>query len=512
MPAEQRRDLVVLIGAAMATAGTAVVPLGPDLSVSGQYVIATMVFAAVLWVTGALPLPVTALLVPVLLAGFGVYSGLEEALLGFADPVVFLLLAGFALAEALSAHGIDRRIALRILVRVGTSPRRLVLAVMLATALLSMMISNTATTAMMIPIAIGLVGQVAEISAEEDVAGASNFQVSMLLGTAYAASLGGVGSLIGTPPNVIVVGQLRELVGVQISFVEWFAVGLPMVIVTLPIAWYLLVRIYPPEFEDVGKARKQARAELANAGSLDAAERRVVAIFAVTASLWLLGGLDFLFRGWLPSAWYTTLFGGSGTTLFGTTGHQGVLYFVIVGLLAIPALVVSGTMEWDDLAGIDWGTLILLGGGISLANALVDTNATTWLADVTLGSLTGTPILMVLVAIIGMTVVVGELASNTAMAAILAPLLVSVGPAYSTVMGTTDTMASVFLALVGAVAASYGFALPVATPPNAIAFGAGYITRSHMLRVGVVLDVVVILLSAGVLWLLLRFVWPVVIG
>jgi sodium-dependent dicarboxylate transporter 2/3/5 len=512
MTDDHRRDLLVLVGAIIATAGTAIAPLGPELSVGGQYAIATMVFAAVLWITGALPLPVTALLVPVLLAGLGVYRELEDALLGFADPVVFLLLAGFVLAEALSAHGIDRRIALRILVRVGTSPRRLVLAVMLATALLSMMISNTATTAMMIPIAIGLVGQVAEIRAEEDAAGASNFQVAMLLGTAYAASLGGVGSLIGTPPNVIVVGQLQELVGVRISFVEWFAIGLPMVSVTLPIAWYLLVLVYPPEFQEIGNARQQARAELANAGPLDPAGRRVVGIFALTASLWLLGGLGFLVRGWLPSAWYTTLFGGTGTTVFGTTGHQGVLYYVIVGLLAVPALVVSGTMEWEDVTGIDWGTLILLGGGISLANALVETNATVWLADVTLGSLTGTPILVVLVAIIGMTVLVGELASNTAMAAILAPLLVSIGPAYSTAMGTSDTMASVYLALVGAVAASYGFALPVATPPNAIAYGAGYVTRSHMLRAGVLLDVVVILLSTGVLWLLLQFVWPLVIG
>ncbi len=161
---------------------------------------------------------------------------------------------------------------------------------------------------------------------------------------------------------------------------------------------------------------------------------------------------------------------------------------------------------------IDWGTLLLLGGGISLANALADTNATVWLAEVTLGSLTGTSILVILLVVVTMTIVVGELASNTAMAAILAPLLINIGPAYAEALGTSGELAAVLLAVTGAIAASYGFALPVATPPNAIVFGAGYIEREHMLRAGALLDAIVILLTTGVAYLLIQFFWPLVLG
>ncbi|WP_411966156.1 SLC13 family permease [Haloferax sp. YSMS24] len=494
----------------------AVVPTTDSLTVSGQYAVATMVFAAILWITGALPLPLTALLIPIFLTIFGVYPDFGDAVAGFADPVIFLLLAGFMLAEAFQAHGIDRRIAYSILIRFGTSARGLVLGVMVATALLSMLISNTATVAMMVPIVLGIVESVTELTKlDEDgpSSSASNLQIGMLLGVAYAASLGGVGTLIGTPPNAIVVGQVSELIGYEITFVDWLAIGLPMVIVTLPVAWVLLTYVvYPPEEYDVSHARERAGDELRSMGPLSSRARRTVAIFAGTAFLWLLGGFDFLFADVLPRAWYVTLFGGTGTNVFGTTGHEGILFYVLVGVLAIPTLVVSGATTWDDLLDIDWGTLLLLGGGISLANALADTNATVWLAEVTLGSLEGTSIIVVLLAVITMTVVVGELASNTAMAAILAPLLLNIGPAYADALGTSPELASVLLAVTGAIAASYGFALPVATPPNAIVFGTGYVEREHMLRAGALLDGVVILLTTGVAYVLIRFLWPLVLG
>ncbi|MFB6124075.1 MAG: SLC13 family permease [Haloferacaceae archaeon] len=204
---------------AVALAGAVVAGVAPNaaLQSGAQFALGTMFFAAVLWVTGVVPLPVTALAIPVLLTVFGVYPEFEDAVVGFADPVVFLLLSGFVLAEALQRHGVDRRVAYHILVRLGTSPRRLVLAVMVATALLSMVISNTATTAMMIPVAIGLVGEVTEVEVAAD--DAPNMQLALVLGIAYAASLGGVGTLIGTPPNAIVVGQLRELLGYRITAV-----------------------------------------------------------------------------------------------------------------------------------------------------------------------------------------------------------------------------------------------------------------------------------------------------
>ncbi|WP_254829961.1 SLC13 family permease [Haloglomus salinum] len=514
--ASSNTRLLTLAVALLVTGLVAVVPVEGPLTTAGQYALATMAFAAILWVTGAVPLPLTALCIPILLTAFGVYPSFGDAVAGFADPVIFLLLAGFVLAEALQAHGIDRRIAYRILIRFGTSSRGLVAGVMVATAVLSMVVSNTATVAMMVPIVLGIVDSVTDLTtAEEAGAGgrASNLQVAMLLGVAYAASLGGVGTLIGTPPNAIVVGQLNELLGFEITFVEWLAIGLPMVVLLLPVAWVLLTYVvYPPEAYDVGAARERARTELRAMGSLSPAARRTVAIFAATAGLWLLGGFEFLFGDLLPPAVRVTLFGGTGGSVFGTTGHEGLLFYVLVGVLAIPALVVSGAAEWDDLVDIDWGTLLLLGGGISLANALRDTAATRWMAGVTVEALAGTSVVVVLLAVVALTVLVGELASNTAMAAILAPLLINAGPAYAAALGTTSELAAVLLAVTGAIAASYGFALPVATPPNAIVFGAGYVERDHMLRAGVLLDAVVILLTTGAAYLLIRFLWPHVLG
>ena len=539
---EPVRPRFVLLAVAIA-AVVAVAPLS-GLSVAGQYALATMAFAGALWITGALPLPVTALCVPVALVALGVYSDFGDAVAGFADPVIFLLLAGFVLAEAMRARGLDRRVAFRVLALVGRTPRRLVAGVMVATAVLSMVVSNTATTAMMVPIVVGLLAQVTGRSGEDvgtdggaalatdggkgdpesaSRAGAAgdaptatdvpNLRASLLLGTAYGASLGGVGTLIGTPPNAIVVSQLRELVGVEITFVDWLAIGLPMVAITLPIGWFLLTYVvYPPEDVDVSAARLAAREHVRSAGPLDTRERRVIAVFLLTAGLWLLGGFEFLLEGLLPAGWHVLLFGGAGGTALGTAGHQGLLYFVLVGLLAVPALVVSGGAMWEEVADVDWGTLILFGGGISLANALADTDATRWLADATVGAFAGAPILVVLAAVIALTVLVGEVASNTAMAAVLAPILITVGPRYAAALGVAEVTAATFLAVTGAIAASYGFALPVATPPNAIVFGAGEVTRGQMLRAGVLLDVVMILVATGSIALLARFVWPAVVG
>jgi sodium-dependent dicarboxylate transporter 2/3/5 len=429
-----------------------------------------------------------------------------------------LLLAGFVLAEALQAHGIDRRVALAILVRFGTSARGLVAGVMIATAGLSMVVSNTATVAMMVPIVLGIVDSVTDLASADDSASdddveASNFQLAMLLGVAYAASLGGVGTLVGTPPNAIVVGQLDDLLGVEITFVDWLAIGLPMVLVTLPVAWVVLTYVvYPPESYDVSGARGRAQERRTELGALTPAAKRTVAVFAATAGLWLLGGVGFAFEDALPRSWYVTLFGGESANVFGTLGHEGLLYYVFVGVLAIPALVVTDAADFDDLLDIDWGTLILLGGGISLANALTVTDATAWLAERTLDAFAGAHIIVVVLALIALVVLVGELASNTAMAAILAPLLVNVGPAYADAIGTTSELAAVLFAVIGAIAASYGFALPVATPPNAIVYGAGYVDREHMLRAGGLLDVVIVLLTAATTLVLIRTLWPIVLA
>ncbi|EMA43142.1 SLC13 family permease [Halococcus saccharolyticus] len=521
----------------LALLGTAVIaglPTPGGLSVRGQFALATMFFAAVLWISGALPLAVTALSIPILLTGFGVYANLDEALVGFADHLIFLFIAGFMLANALQKYDIDRRIALWIMSVMGSSPRRLVLAVMVATAFLSMWVSNTATAAMMTPIALGVLSQIlgregvaaatatademdAEMSADGGVASVAepsgdefhNIQVSILLGTAYAASVGGVGTLIGTPPNAVLASQLNEILGYEIGFAQWLLIGLPIVVVTLPIVWYVLTFVlYPPRVDDVSDARAEAKQYLADEGPLEPRGKRVAVIFTVTALLWVVGGLGDFITPVLPDAWGVTLFGGDGTSVFGVDGHQGLLYYVMVGMLSIPALVLADTMEWDELADIDWGTILLFGGGIALADALAATGATRWIADTVFRSLTGTPILLVVAVVVLLVIFLTEMTSNTATSTIIVPILISIGSVFAATLGLTDVAAAVFLSVSGAIAASFAFALPVATPPNAIVFGSGYLKQRQMMRAGVVLNLLMTAILTVLIWLLFQFVWP----
>jgi sodium-dependent dicarboxylate transporter 2/3/5 len=542
---EAQRRLVLFAIAIAGTAAIAVAPSPGALPVRGQYAIATMFFAGFLWVTGALPLAVTAVSIPFVLTAMGVYDDLDAALVGFADHLIFLFIAGFMLANALQKYDIDRRIALWMMSKMGSSPRRLVAAVMLATAFLSMWVSNTATTAMMTPIALGVLTQVLgrdDVAAaapdpntdiDDDIAddgevvgdgggtagavatddgGFTNLQLSMLLGTAYAASVGGVGTLIGTPPNAILAAQLNEILGYEIGFAQWLLIGLPIVLVTLPLVWYLLTyRIYPPRIQNVEAARDEAARYLADEGALSTRGKRVAYIFTATALLWVVGGLGDLLGPSLPDVWATTIFGGGGMSVFGVEGHQGILYYVMVGLAAIPALVLADTMSWDELVDIDWGTILLFGGGIALADALAATGATDWIANTVFNSLTGAPIVLVVGAVVLLVIFLTEMTSNTATATIIVPVLISIGGVFAATLGLAEVSAAVFLSVSGAVAASFAFALPVATPPNAIVFGSGYIEQRHMMRAGVILNIVMTVVLTGLIWVLFRFVWPVVL-
>ncbi len=501
----------------IALLGAIAIGFGPSpdgLSLKGQYALATMFFAAVLWVTGVIPLAVTALSIPVLLTAFGVYDNINPALAGFADHLIFLFIAGFMLANALQKYDIDRRIALWIMSTMGASPRLLIFSIMLATAFLSMWVSNTATAAMMTPIALGVLAQVLgrdEVKSAEgtDRDAFSNMQVATLLGTAYAASVGGVGTLIGTPPNAVVATQLSAMLDYEIGFAEWLLVGLPIVAITLPLVWYILTFVFfPPEIDNVQDARQEARRYLQEEGDLSPRGKRVAYIFTATAGLWVVGGFGTFIKPYLPAEVFTTLFGGEGMALTGVEGHQGLLYYVMVGLYAIPALVLVDTVEWEDIVDIDWGTILLFGGGISLADAFATTGATEWVATTIFGSLTGAPITLVVAAVVLLVIFLTEMTSNTATATIVVPVLIGIGGIFATTLGLSRVGSAVFLSVSGAIAASFAFALPVATPPNAIVFGSGHLKQEHMMKVGVALNIVMTAVLTGLIWLLFTYVWP----
>lgn len=335
----------------------------------------------------------------------------------------------------------------------------------------------------------------------------------------YGASVGGVGTLIGTPPNAVVAGVLNDQLGYEIGFADWLFIGLPIVAITLPIVWYVLTFwLFPPQIDDVSDAREQARTYLAEEGDLSPEGRRVAYIFAATAGLWVLGGLEG--PGWwlfeqlglgaeTTVTLHTTLFGGSGPTLFGTDGgYQGLLYYVMVGLYAIPTLVLADTTEWEELVDIDWGTILLFGGGLSLASAFAETGATKWVAESVFHSLTGMPIAVIVAAVVLLVIFLTEMTSNTATSTIIVPVLVSLGGVMAPTLGLQEQAAAVFLAVSGAIAASFAFALPVATPPNAIVFGSGYLKQQDMLRAGVVLNVLMTGVLTVLIWALFTFLWP----
>jgi sodium-dependent dicarboxylate transporter 2/3/5 len=402
--------------------------------------LALLVLIGTLWITEAIPLTFTALLVPVLGVALGL-AGVPEALSGFAHPVIALFLGGFALAAALSAQGIDRWIANRVLVLSGGRPLPAALLLSGATAVLSMWISNTATTAMMLPIALGLAG-----SAPGHF---PRYRVFLLLGLAWGANVGGIATLIGSPPNAITAAALDW------GFNDWLRVGLPVSVLLFPLALGTLYFSVRPEPDvprmDPGRAEPFPHSRAA---------WLTLAVFALTVGLWTLGkpvaqwlGIDDDFDTW-------------------------------VALLAIALLGASGTVKWDRVERhANWGVLLLFGGGITLSNLMESSGASTLLAETLGGALPAEPWL-VYVAIAAFVVILTEFTSNTASAALLVPLFMPVAEA----LGASPVVAAV---LVGT-AASCAFMLPVATPPNALVYGSGVVPQGSMVKAGFWLSLIAV--------------------
>jgi sodium-dependent dicarboxylate transporter 2/3/5 len=483
---ESRLPLLALL--AGPAAGAALFALAPTvLPVPARLVLGLAGWMAVWWVTEPVPLAATSLLPAALFPALGVASA-REAIAPYANELVFLFLAGFLLAAALEYWNAHARIAYALIAIIGVTSRRVILGVMVATAFLSMWISNTATAAMMYPIVLAI----GTLFGEGD--DARRTRTALMLGMAYAASIGGMGTLLGTPPNLIFAGASQELAGRSVSFVEFLAVGAPIVVVLLPVCWALLVFVLFRARTTLGAdAHALIRERRRALGALRGGEAWTLAVFAATAAAWVLRERK----------------GFGGVTLPGLVDLAPRLSDASIGLLgAVLLFVLRGAgaggarrplLTWDEARRIPWDVLLLFGGGLSLAAAMESTGLSVWLGERMTG-LGGLPPFAIYLGLAVFVLILSELASNTAIATMVMPIAASLGAAVN--------QPPLLLMLVAALAASTGFALPIATPPNTIVFGSGQVSVREMARAGLLLD----LIAVVVIVVIVPLLYPIVLG
>jgi sodium-dependent dicarboxylate transporter 2/3/5 len=453
------------------------------LSDAGSAVLGVAAWMAIWWISECLPLAVTALLPISLFPLLGVAST-REAASHFANEVVFLYLGGFLLAAALERWNAHQRVALAVIGAVGTTSRRLVLGVMLATAFISMWISNTATAAMMYPIALAIGSLFGDSEA------ARSQRVALLLGVAFAASIGGMATLIGTPPNLILAGAARELVGVNLDFVTFLRFGLPVAVILLPACWALLVFVFHREkLELDADSLRSLRERRAALGHLAGGERTVLILFGLVAFAWFFREPKAI--GSLTVPGLTSAFPAITDAGIAVTG--AILLFLLHGrAMGVASAEARPLLTWREAREIPWDVLLLFGGGLSLAAAMETSGLAATIGD-WMGGLQGLPLPLVLLGLGFTTVLISELASNTATASMGMPIAVSLAAALE--------QPPLLIMMVVGLSASVGFALPMATPPNAIVFGSGAVEVRQMARAGLALDVIGVLVVVGVVLL-----------
>lgn len=427
---------------------------------------------ALWWFTEVLPVTATALLPFLVLPATGA-AKLTDVAASYMSPVIFLVLGGALLALAMEKSGLHRRLAVAVLMRAGATPRLLVLAFMIATAFISMWVSNTASTLIMMPIAIAVLASVLPV--EHDRSSAErHFAVAMVLGVAYSASIGGLGTLIGSPTNAIAAGVIERTLGVHIGFLQWLAVGIPLVLVSIPAAWWLLTRVaFSFSLPDI--ERSKLLEAIGPQRRWSKPERRLLPVLLLAALAWIL----------LPLLKIPALAG---------VEDSSVAILAALALFVIPAgRAASGEvgnalahlrpaetlLDWRDTERAPWDVLFLFGGGLALAETITKSGLGTWLGGWIGGAaMLPMPVFIVLVTLV--VIVVTEFASNVAAAASFIPVVAGV-----TIALGLDPLV---LTLPAALAATWGFMMPAGTPPNAIAYASGYVRVAQMIRAGVWVD------------------------
>ncbi len=477
----ERRTIGLLLGPLLFLM-LLLLPAPQNMSATAWSVSAVAVLMATWWISEAIPLAATALLPIVLFPLLGVMPTAATTS-AYANHLIYLFMGGFLIAMAMQKCMLHKRIALHIIRRVGVSPARIILGFMLATAFLSMWVSNTATAMMMLPIALAVVSQLtASKQTGSDVHGRTPaFGTALMLGIAYAASIGGVATLIGTPPNAILAGVIESMYQQRIGFATWMAFGLPLSAVMLAIAWVYLTRVaYPIGSQVLADVNDLIDKELDELGSMTRQEKWVAGIFACVAISWIGRGL--LDIPALAGVSDASIAMAGALLLFMIPADFGKREFLL---------------DWHNAVKLPWDILILFGGGFALAQGFSDSGLTQWIV-MQLSVMQGLHMLVLVLAICLVVIFLTEVTSNTATATLFLPVMGALAEA----VGVEPLM----LMVPAAVAASYAFMLPVATPPNAIVFSSRYVTIPQMARAGLWMNLIASLVISAFVMLLLPVV------
>ncbi len=444
-----------------------------SMSPAAAGVLASTLWVALWWITEAVPIAVTSLL-PIIL--FPLSGGLEikQTTAAYGNPMIFLFIGGFIIAVAIERWRIHKRIALNIIAAMGTSGSRIIFGFMLATALLSMWISNTATALMMMPIGMAVVAQ---LGSGEGVS-RSFFGKALMLSIAYAASIGGIATLIGTPTNVIFSAIVKQMYGYEVTFSQWFLFALPLAGILLALSWLYLTRTaFPQRLGAIAGGRENIREQLRRMGPMSRQEKAVSVIFVLTAAAWM--GRSYILSSWIP---------GINDSIIALSG--AMLLFVV------PSGEGPGErlLRWEDAVKLPWGIILLFGGGLALAAGFKASGLAEWIGGQVRG-LDQVPYFVLILLVVAAVNFLTEITSNVATASVILPVLAALSQAID--------VHPFGLMIAATIAASCAFMLPVATPPNAVVFGSGEVEMSDMVRAGLRMNLIsIVVVSVYVLWVL----------
>jgi sodium-dependent dicarboxylate transporter 2/3/5 len=468
----------------------------PSLSYHAHTLTAIIGWIVIWWITEPIPIPVSAVFGAVLCVITGV-GDVRQVFAPFADPIIFLFLGSFILAKAMSVHSLDRRFAYGIMSIgwVGNSTGRILFVFGAISAFISMWVSNTATTAMMLPIGIGIVYAMSEMISEKTGKKVNPMQLrfgtGMMLMAAYASSAGGIGTPVGTPPNIIGIAMIEKFAGVKIPFFQWMLFAVPLLVIMYILLFVLMYFMHKPELSNVMGSREFVSKEKSKLGKWTRGQKNSLIAFLVTVVLWITPGFIALFYG-TSSQIYRSYNNAI------PEGASAMVCAVLLFVLPLNWKERKFTVTWKQAIGIDWGTLLLFGGGLTLGNLMFETKLAEAVGKGLMDFSGAESLWGVTLAAIFISIIVSEATSNTASANMVVPVIISL-----CIAAGINPVPPAIGATLGA---SWGFMLPVSTPPNAIVYGSGMVPITRMIRAGIVFD----LLGGLIIWLGLRLLLPLV--